>query len=275
MALGQHSRSPARAATRYRWPSAAASSSSAGTRPMPPTRSGPTTRSATTAAKRSCRRLWSATFLGVLGPRPPSTASVCARTPTSGAESSTTPMVTRGQEPASTSLRYGPDGNGPGPALDGDRLQRHPVFFRPATGRRPADGFEGGTDVALAVAEDTRGQNVTARGEFIAKRPRQQHQERRDQVGEDDVEGALAGRRAALTNAQSARLAVEAGVGNRRLYGDRVRVHPEHLARAELSGGDGQDAGAAANIDDTGCAVARPAAREQPLFGEGLKSGQA
>src|SRR5664280_598836 len=164
MALGQHSRSRARAATRYRWPSAAASSSSVGTPPMRPTRSGPTTRSATTAAKRSCRRLWSAMFLGVLGPRPLSTASVCARTPTSGVESSTTPMATRGPEPASTWLRYGPDA-WPGQTLDRDRLQRHPVFFRPATGYRQARGFEGGTDVALAVAENARGQNVAARGE--------------------------------------------------------------------------------------------------------------
>src|SRR5450759_3114394 len=166
MALGQHSRSRARAATRYRWPSAAASSSSAGTPPMRPTRSGPTTRSATTAAKRSCRRLWSAMFLGVLGPRPLSTALVCARTPTSGVESSTTPMATRGQESASTWLRYGPDDHW---ALDRDRLQRHPVFFRPATGYRQVRGLEGGTDVALAVAENARGQNVAARGEFMAE----------------------------------------------------------------------------------------------------------
>ena len=72
-----------------------------------------------------------------------------------------------------------------------------PVFLGPATAHRQAGGVEGGHDVALAVAEDARGEDAAARGEFVAQVRRQQHQERGDQVGEDQIERGLAGRDAA------------------------------------------------------------------------------
>ena len=50
---------------------------------------------------------------------------------------------------------------------------------------------------------------------------------------------------------------------------------PEQLARAELAGGDGQDARAAADVEDTGTPAAGRATRQAPLVGEGLQRGQA
>ena len=111
------------------------------------------------------------------------------------------------------------------------------------------------------------------------EKPGQLDQERSDQVCEHQIEGALAGRQAAPPNSnairQRARQTVEAGIRRGGLHGDRVRVHSQQLARAQLGRCYRQDPGSAADVDDPSGAVGRGATPQEPLIGECLEGGQA
>src|ERR1035437_5415700 len=134
--------------------------------------------------------------------------------------------------------RLGPNG------LEGD-----PIVLGPSTRQWAAGTFEGGSNVALAVPEDARRQDPTAGHELVAQRLGQLDQERRNQVGQDQVEWVLARRYAAPPDVDPSRQAIEPGVGCRRLDGDRIRVDAQQLPRPELAGGDCQDPRPAPHVE--------------------------
>ena len=106
---------------------------------------------------------------------------------------------------------------------------------RSSGSRSPGRGPEGGRDVGLAVLEDPRREQRAAGAQVCDEPVGERDQHRRDQVAEDEVERALAAGRAALARPDRAAPARCGGVRARRVDRDRVDVHGEHAARAELA----------------------------------------
>ena len=74
--------------------------------------------------------------------------------------------------------------------LAANRLEGDPVPSAVRVVDDEAGGFERRADLGLAVEEDAGREEHAARTELRAKRPGQRDQDRRDQVGEDDVDAA-------------------------------------------------------------------------------------
>ena len=74
------------------------------------------------------------------------------------------------------------------------RLERHPVALGVAPGHAQAGRLERGPDVALAVDEDARGEQPAARRELRREVGGERDEHRRDEVGDDEVEGTGARR---------------------------------------------------------------------------------
>ncbi len=94
------------------------------------------------------------------------------------------------------------------------------------------------------------------------------HQHARDEIREHDVEGPVAAGHAPLAHAEPPGERVPSCVRGARLDRDRIDVQPDGARRTELHRGDGQDPGAAPDVEDTG--AGQPAA-----IGNGLDRGQA
>ena len=145
--------------------------------------------------------------------------------------------------------------------------QGHPVPLGRALDDREPGGPERVRDLALAVGEDPRRQEQAARPELVAERRGKRDQQRRDEVGEDDVERPLAARQRALPGADPAGEPVAPGVRDRRLDRDRVDVDAQDAGRAEAGRGDRQDPRAAADVEDARpveVAALRPPPRRPP-----------
>jgi hypothetical protein len=101
---------------------------------------------------------------------------------------------------------------------------------------------EGRTDGVDVVCRENPGSEQDAtRSEFVLEAPGEWDQQPGDQVGEDDIELALAARQAALACAEAADEGVPARVGDRRLDRDGIGVEPQSAHGAQLHRGDRKD----------------------------------
>ena len=87
-------------------------------------------------------------------------------------------------------------------------------------------------------------------GQLVPERAGQRDEHARDEVRQDDIEPVLVARQAAFAGPDPADQPVPPSVGERRLLGDRIRVHAERRDGTQFHGRDGEDPRPAADVQD-------------------------